>query len=81
MLLQDYIFSLLTGYWDRPAGCEEREGLHYNPYFAGGYIAMAQALYNEAVEFDDGKCIYLAVKKNTCGMFCMCSVPLRKVIQ
>ncbi|KAK2153057.1 hypothetical protein LSH36_309g01036 [Paralvinella palmiformis] len=50
----DYIFSLLTGYWDRPAGCEEREGLHYNPYFAGGYIAMAQALYNEAVEFDDG---------------------------
>ncbi|CAG8501918.1 6187_t:CDS:2 [Diversispora eburnea] len=29
----DYIFSLLTGYVDPPAGVEIREGLNYNPYF------------------------------------------------
>ncbi|KAF8884984.1 cytochrome c1, component of the mitochondrial respiratory chain [Infundibulicybe gibba] len=29
----DYIFSLLTGYIDPPAGVEIREGMNYNPYF------------------------------------------------
>lgn len=45
--LQNYIFSLLTGYCDPPAGITVREGLYYNPYFTGGAIGMAQALYNE----------------------------------
>lgn len=27
---------------------------HYNPYFRGGAIGMAQALYNEIIEYDDG---------------------------
>jgi len=44
---EDYIFSLLTGYCDPPAGISLREGLYYNPYFPGGAIGMAQALYNE----------------------------------
>merc|ERR1711976_188335 len=51
---EDYLFSLLTGYADPPAGIEVREGLHYNPYFPGGAIGMAQQLYNEGVEYDDG---------------------------
>ncbi|KAL7749831.1 cytochrome c1 [Sorochytrium milnesiophthora] len=51
---EDYIFSLLTGYCDPPAGVEIREGLHYNPYFPGGAIAMAKNIYDEVVEFDDG---------------------------
>uniref|UniRef100_A0A4D5R9E5 Cytochrome c1, heme protein, mitochondrial n=1 Tax=Scolopendra viridis TaxID=118503 RepID=A0A4D5R9E5_SCOVI len=51
---EDYIFSLLTGYCDPPAGIEMREGLHYNPYFPGSAIGMAQALYNEVIEYSDG---------------------------
>lgn len=51
---EDYVFSLLTGYCDPPAGVTVREGLHYNPYFPGGKIAMAQPLSNGQVEFEDG---------------------------
>ena len=31
-----------------------REGLHYNPYFPGGEIAMPKMLNDEAVEYEDG---------------------------
>ncbi|CAD5117107.1 DgyrCDS5915 [Dimorphilus gyrociliatus] len=51
---EDYIFSLLTGYCDPPAGIEVREELHFNPYFPGGAIGMAKALYNEILEYEDG---------------------------
>jgi cytochrome c1 len=37
----------LTGYCDAPAGVVLREGQYFNPYFPGGAISMAQALYNE----------------------------------
>ncbi|KAJ2719830.1 cytochrome c1 [Coemansia sp. Benny D115] len=50
----DYIYSLLTGYCDPPAGVEIREGLNYNPYFPGGAIAMAQNIFDGVVEFEDG---------------------------
>ena len=33
---------------------EEKEDMHYNVYFPGQWIAMAQALFNDAVTFDDG---------------------------
>jgi ubiquinol-cytochrome c reductase cytochrome c1 subunit len=52
---EDYLFALLTGYTSPPHGVTVREGLHYNPYFAGGKIAMAPPLSsNGLVEFDDG---------------------------
>eukprot|EP00834_Sanchytrium_tribonematis_P003345 NODE_126_length_17250_cov_2.558743.p12 type:complete len:203 gc:universal NODE_126_length_17250_cov_2.558743:10943-11551(+) len=51
---ENYVYSLLTGYNDPPAGVEVREGLHYNPYFPGGAIGMAQNIYDEVVEFEDG---------------------------
>lgn len=51
---EDYIFALLTGYHEPPAGVVLREGQYYNPYFPGGAIGMAQALYNEAMEYSDG---------------------------
>jgi len=51
---EDYIFALLTGYCDAPAGVDVAEGQYYNPYFPGGKISMAQALYNEIIEYDDG---------------------------
>jgi len=50
----DYIYSLLTGYVDAPPGMETKEGLHYNPYFPGGWIGMAKALYDEIIEYSDG---------------------------
>ncbi|KAJ8585986.1 cytochrome c1, component of the mitochondrial respiratory chain [Rhizopogon salebrosus TDB-379] len=50
----DYVFSLLTGYIDPPAGVDIREGMNYNPYFPGGAISMARVLYDELVEYEDG---------------------------
>ncbi|KAI5999507.1 cytochrome c1, component of the mitochondrial respiratory chain [Pisolithus albus] len=50
----DYVFSLLTGYIDPPAGVEIREGMNYNPYFPGGAISMARVLFDGLVEYDDG---------------------------
>jgi len=51
---QNYIFALLTGYREPPAGISIREGLHYNPYFPGGAIAMPKMLVDGGVEYDDG---------------------------
>ncbi|VFQ66255.1 unnamed protein product [Cuscuta campestris] len=51
---QNYVFALLTGYRDPPAGVSIREGLHYNPYFPGGAIAMPKMLNDGAVEYEDG---------------------------
>jgi len=50
----DYVFALLTGYRTAPKGLEVPGGLYYNPYFPGGGIAMAQKLFDDAVEYDDG---------------------------
>lgn len=50
----NYVFSLLLGYREPPAGVTVREGLHYNPYFPGGAIAMPKMLAEGGVEYDDG---------------------------
>ncbi|KAA1468773.1 hypothetical protein DENSPDRAFT_815290 [Dentipellis sp. KUC8613] len=50
----DYIFSLLTGYVDPPAGVEIRDGMNYNPYFPGGAISMPRVIFDGLVEYDDG---------------------------
>lgn len=49
LIFQNYIFSLLTGYMDPPAGVTLAENQHYNPYFPLGAIGMAQALYDEVI--------------------------------
>jgi ubiquinol-cytochrome c reductase cytochrome c1 subunit len=51
---QNYLFSLLLGYKEPPAGVSVREGLYYNPYFPGGAIAMPRMLADGGVEYDDG---------------------------
>eukprot|EP00475_Leptophrys_vorax_P008151 TRINITY_DN1523_c0_g1_i1.p1 TRINITY_DN1523_c0_g1~~TRINITY_DN1523_c0_g1_i1.p1 ORF type:complete len:274 (-),score=70.44 TRINITY_DN1523_c0_g1_i1:123-944(-) len=51
---EDYIFSLLTGYKDPPAGIKLREGLYYNPYFPGGAIGMPPPLNDGQVDYEDG---------------------------
>jgi len=51
---EDYIYHLLNGYCDPPAGIELRDGQHFNPYYPGGAIGMGAPLYNEIIEYDDG---------------------------
>ncbi|MFC0244514.1 cytochrome c1 [Falsochrobactrum ovis] len=51
----DYVYSLLTGYQEPPAGVEVAEGTYYNPYFiAGKSLAMAKPLSDDQVTYDDG---------------------------
>jgi len=50
----DYIFALLTGYIDAPAGKSILPGLNYNPYFPGGAIAMARQLQDGQIVYEDG---------------------------
>jgi ubiquinol-cytochrome c reductase cytochrome c1 subunit len=65
-----YIYSLLTGYRNPPAGLTMSETQHYNPFFTGdltsawsgdrhhvppgGFIAMPPPLIADQVTFDDG---------------------------
>ncbi|KAH0549252.1 cytochrome c1, heme protein, mitochondrial [Cotesia glomerata] len=51
---ENYVFSLLTGFCDPPAGISLREGQYFNPYFPGGAIGMAPPIYDEVIEFEDG---------------------------
>jgi len=50
----DYIYALLTGYEEPPAGFELLDGQNYNKYFSGHRIAMAQPLYDDSVTYADG---------------------------
>lgn len=50
-----YIYALLTGYGEPPAGMQMGQGMNYNRYFPGNQIAMAQPLREEGqVEYADG---------------------------
>jgi len=51
---EDYLFALLTGYHEPPEGITLRKGLYYNPYFPGGAIGMAQQIFDDGVEYEDG---------------------------
>ena len=50
----NYIYALLTGYHDPPAGTPAQEGLNYNEYFPGHWIGMPNILRDEAVTYADG---------------------------
>jgi ubiquinol-cytochrome c reductase cytochrome c1 subunit len=51
---ENYIYSLLTSYFDAPAGIKVDDGKAYNPYFPGGVLAMPQQLFDEGIEYKDG---------------------------
>ncbi len=51
---EDYIYSLLVGYKDPPAGFELMPGMNYNAYFPGFQIAMAAPLSEGGVTYADG---------------------------
>ncbi len=50
----DYIYDLLTGYADPPAGMTMGDGMNYNKYFPGHQIAMGQPLHDDQVVYSDG---------------------------
>jgi cytochrome c1 len=50
----DYIYALLTGYRQAPAGFELSQGMHYNLAFPGHQIAMPPPLVDGAVPYTDG---------------------------
>ncbi len=50
----DYIYALLTGYKDAPAGVKVPDGMAYNPYFPGHKIGMTKPLSDDQVEYTDG---------------------------
>ncbi len=50
----DYIFGLLTGFADPPAGMQMQEGMNYNKYFPGHQIAMPPPLHDGQVTYADG---------------------------
>jgi ubiquinol-cytochrome c reductase cytochrome c1 subunit len=52
----DYLYALLTGYRDPPAGVTVEQGMHFNEYFAAGnrQIAMPPPLQENVVQYADG---------------------------
>ena len=50
----DYIYGILTGYVDPPAGFKLNAGSSYNRAFPGHQIAMPQPLTDGAVDYEDG---------------------------
>lgn len=73
---EDYIFSILTGYQDPPAGFELPDEQYYNPYFPGGSIGMKPALYNEILEFEDGTPASLSqCAKDVTNFLAWCAMP------
>ena len=50
----DYLFALLTGYVDPPAGVTVMDGMHFNRYYPGNQIAMGAPLNPDQVDYADG---------------------------
>ena len=50
----DYIYSLLLGYEEAPAGFELDDGVYYNKYMPGNKIKMSAPLSDGLIEYSDG---------------------------
>jgi ubiquinol-cytochrome c reductase cytochrome c1 subunit len=50
----DYVYDLLTGYSEPPAGVTMANGMFYNKVFPGHQIAMPPPLQDNTVEYTDG---------------------------
>lgn len=50
----DYVFGILTGYGQAPAGVTVLSGQYYNDHMAGGIIKMPPPLTAGAVSYEDG---------------------------
>jgi ubiquinol-cytochrome c reductase cytochrome c1 subunit len=50
----NYVYALMTGYSDPPAGVTLQDGMNYNAAFPGHQIAMPPPLSDGRVEYGDG---------------------------
>jgi ubiquinol-cytochrome c reductase cytochrome c1 subunit len=50
----NYVRALLLGYESAPEGMKMQDGMHYNKYFPGRQIAMANPLSEGVVTYQDG---------------------------
>jgi len=50
----DYIYALMTGFHEPPAGMKMAKGMNYNSAFPGGQIAMPPPLSDDRVTYADG---------------------------
>ena len=50
----NYIYSVLMGYEEAPAGFKLDDGVHYNKYMSGNKIKMSKPLIEGIVEYGDG---------------------------
>ncbi len=50
----DYIYALLNGYEDAPAGVHLMPGQYYNKYMNGNVLAMAPPLMEGLISYEDG---------------------------
>jgi ubiquinol-cytochrome c reductase cytochrome c1 subunit len=51
----NYLYALLTGYREEPPpGVPVMDGMHYNEYFPGHWIAMGRPLNDDQIVFADG---------------------------
>ena len=50
----DYMYSVLMGYEEPPAGMKLDDGVYYNKYMIGQKIKMAAPLSDGIVEYSDG---------------------------
>jgi ubiquinol-cytochrome c reductase cytochrome c1 subunit len=50
----NYVYGILTGYKEAPAGFKMLQGMNYNEYFPGHQIAMPPPLSDNALTFADG---------------------------
>ncbi|MCL6607425.1 MAG: cytochrome c1 [Geminicoccaceae bacterium] len=51
---ENYLYSLLVGYEEPPAGVTVPDGMYYNKYFPGHFIAMPPILQPDGVTYADG---------------------------
>lgn len=75
---EDYVFSLLVGYQECPAGIELSPGQAYNPYMQDGKIAMAQQLFDDMLTYEDGTPATMTqMAKDVCQFLVWCAQPER----
>jgi ubiquinol-cytochrome c reductase cytochrome c1 subunit len=51
---ENYVYSILVGYEEPPAGVTVPDGMYYNKYFPGHFIAMPPILQPDGVTYADG---------------------------
>lgn len=73
----DYIFALLLGYRDPPAGIHVRQGSYYNPYYPGGLIAMPPPIASDGqIDYEDGTpATRSQMAKDVVNFLCWASEP------